>query len=78
MSDSDVTHCSVILREICYLTQGLSGRTIRKLPFLAHALFIKDKMTNLPNFLCGLESAVRKQIQEREDMGHQTDMGVST
>lgn len=77
-SESSVSSCSVKLREISHLTHGLSGRTIRKLPFLAHALYIRDSSTNLPTFLTGLEATVRKQIQERADLQHQTDSGVST
>ncbi|XP_046852726.1 pachytene checkpoint protein 2 homolog [Xenia sp. Carnegie-2017] len=39
--DNDVTHCSLELKKIAEKSYQLSGRTLRKLPFLAHALYSK-------------------------------------
>lgn len=72
------TASSLKLRDISALAEGLSGRTIRKLPFLAHALHMTTTTARLTDFLIALELAVRTQIQEREDLGHQTAAGVST
>ena len=72
------TCSSLKLREICFLTEGLSGRTIRKLPFLAHALHLKTATASLSDFLVALELAVRTQLQERQDLSHQTSAGIST
>lgn len=66
------------LKRISELTEGLSGRTIRKLPFLAHALFLNKPKTTLADFLKALEQAVRNQIKERVDLGHQNAAGIST
>lgn len=66
------------MRQISELSQGLSGRTIRKLPFLAHALFLNKPKSSLAEFLTALERAVRNQIKEREDLSHQNDAGIST
>lgn len=37
--ENDATRLSLQLRDIAQQSQGLSGRTLRKLPFLAHALY---------------------------------------
>ena len=37
--ENDATRVSLQLRDISYKSEGLSGRTLRKLPFLAHALY---------------------------------------
>jgi len=75
---SSATQCSLQLREVSTLTEGLSGRTARKLPFLAHALYINTPTSSLPEFLAALNLAVRKQLEERADLCHQTASGVST
>jgi len=77
MGDEVTTVHSCALRDIAFLTEGFSGRTIRKLPFLAHALFVQAPVTTLPRFLEALRAAVQTQISERQDLGHQKD-GVST
>lgn len=48
------------LSSIAELSKGLSGRTLRKLPLLAHAWFIrKDQVTPI-EYLVALEEAVKK------------------
>lgn len=37
--ENDATSLSLKLRDIASKSVGLSGRTLRKLPFLAHALY---------------------------------------
>jgi hypothetical protein len=39
--ESDTTKHSLALREICKGCEGLSGRALRKIPFLAHAYFLQ-------------------------------------
>ncbi|XP_067948861.1 pachytene checkpoint protein 2 homolog isoform X2 [Watersipora subatra] len=75
---SAATLCSFKLRDLCYSAEGLSGRTIRKLPFLAHALHLRAPVVSLAEFLSALEMAVQTQIQERKDLSHQSTTGVST
>lgn len=54
------------LLEIAQLSVGLSGRTLRKIPFLAHVFFINtnDDSTTLFTFLDALKMTVTKQICE--------------
>lgn len=47
-----------ILLQICKEAAGFSGRTLRKLPFLAHALYLKKNSITLREFLIALRSAV--------------------
>lgn len=51
------------------LSEGLSGRTLRKIPFLAHALFIKSRTASLDSFLIAMESAVAVQKKEIKQLG---------
>jgi AAA+ superfamily predicted ATPase len=43
--ENDATRVSLQLREIAAKSVGLSGRALRKLPFLAHALYCKVCIT---------------------------------
>lgn len=54
------------LISLCDVSEGLSGRTLRKLPFLAHALFLKKNEVTLHEFLEGLEKAIQKHSQEKK------------
>ena len=44
--ENDATRLSLQLRDIAQQSQGLSGRTLRKLPFLAHALYSQVYYSN--------------------------------
>ncbi|GFS43196.1 pachytene checkpoint protein 2 homolog [Nephila pilipes] len=48
------------LKAIAEKSVGLSGRTLRKMPFIACALFIKTKLISLDVFLDALSEAVEK------------------
>lgn len=48
------------LRNIAQLSKGLSGRTLRKLPLLAHAWFIQTEQITLNEYLAALEEAIKK------------------
>ncbi|XP_053216930.1 pachytene checkpoint protein 2 homolog isoform X1 [Podarcis raffonei] len=63
--DSDVSKLSLILREISRKSEGLSGRVLRKLPFLAHALYIQSPNVTTTAFLQALSLVVDKQFEER-------------
>nr|CAH7740075.1 unnamed protein product [Callosobruchus chinensis] len=51
---------------ICEQSRGLSGRSLRKVPFIAHALFLDQSFSTLKNFLVAMEKAVDKEIAERQ------------
>eukprot|EP00090_Calanus_glacialis_P004263 TRINITY_DN13151_c0_g1_i1.p1 TRINITY_DN13151_c0_g1~~TRINITY_DN13151_c0_g1_i1.p1 ORF type:complete len:436 (+),score=203.48 TRINITY_DN13151_c0_g1_i1:53-1360(+) len=66
------TFHSLQLWEIASLCTGMSGRTIRKMAFLALALFsgVTDSgAVTMEVFLDSLKQAVRKQIKDREELG---------
>ncbi|XP_053660300.1 pachytene checkpoint protein 2 homolog [Anopheles marshallii] len=54
--------CTVldILLQIVKLSSGQSGRTLRKIPFLAHALFVKKETDSMLNFLTAMRQTIRK------------------
>ncbi|XP_052002770.1 pachytene checkpoint protein 2 homolog [Xyrauchen texanus] len=66
--ESDVTHLSLILRNIAQKSNGLSGRTLRKVPFLAHALYGKTSTMTVESFLNAMDRAVDKQRQEQANL----------
>lgn len=56
------------LIKICEASVQLSGRTLRKIPFLAYALFLNGTKTpDLRNFLVAMNKAVEKEHQQRKD-----------
>ncbi|XP_077982391.1 pachytene checkpoint protein 2 homolog [Glandiceps talaboti] len=66
--ENDATRLSLKLREIAINSYGLSGRTLRKLPFLAHAMYLQSSSTTLEDFLLALSHVVKRQFQEREHL----------
>ncbi|XP_035702604.1 pachytene checkpoint protein 2 homolog isoform X2 [Folsomia candida] len=55
------------LLAISKLASGMSGRTLRKIPFLAHSNFMASTVvTDLESFLDGLERAVETEMKEVE------------
>ncbi|KAK4293873.1 hypothetical protein Pmani_033458 [Petrolisthes manimaculis] len=66
---NDATKSSHLLWDIAGHSVGFSGRTLRKIPFLAHAFFSQTLMLSLPTFLSYLQLAVDKQKQDRTDIG---------
>ncbi|XP_030014651.1 pachytene checkpoint protein 2 homolog [Sphaeramia orbicularis] len=65
---SEVSEHSLILRNIALKSKGLSGRALRKLPFLAHALFVKTPTVSLEKFLDAMDQAVDKQKEEKANL----------
>ncbi|GIX97434.1 pachytene checkpoint protein 2 homolog [Caerostris extrusa] len=55
---------SLKLKSIAEQSVGFSGRTLRKMPFIACALFIKTKLVSLDAFLDALSKAVERQWRD--------------
>ncbi|KAK7043824.1 Pachytene checkpoint protein 2, partial [Halocaridina rubra] len=68
MIENDATKLSLYLWKIAEMSQGFSGRTLRKIPFLAHALFVGSQKMSHETFLNAMQNAVAKQIQDRTDL----------
>ncbi|XP_073728734.1 pachytene checkpoint protein 2 homolog isoform X2 [Misgurnus anguillicaudatus] len=66
--ESDVTRLSLMLRKISQKSVGFSGRTLRKIPFLAHALFGKTSTMTVESFLKAMDLAVENQRQEQANL----------
>ncbi|XP_034083980.1 pachytene checkpoint protein 2 homolog [Gymnodraco acuticeps] len=62
---SEVSEHSLNLRSIAQKSKGLSGRALRKLPFLAHALFVKTPTATLETFMEAMHQTVEKQREEK-------------
>ena len=62
---------SMVLYAIAAACDGLSGRALRKLPFLAHALYLREgaRETPVDEFLEALHKAVLHERQARRDAG---------
>ncbi|XP_046389216.1 pachytene checkpoint protein 2 homolog [Ischnura elegans] len=65
--ENDATRLSIQLLNIARASEGMSGRTLRKIPFLAHAHFIQSPVVTLEDFLKALEKAVVKQKLDCEE-----------
>ncbi|CAN0278459.1 pachytene checkpoint protein 2 homolog [Lampetra fluviatilis] len=67
-AETDMSQPSLHLHTIAKKSQGLSGRVLRKLPFIAHALYVKESTTTLSCFLDALSQAVDRQFTERANL----------
>lgn len=65
---------SKLLLKICEQSKGLSGRSLRKIPFIAHALFLKKSFVSLKEFLEAIDKAVEKEKIERTYFGVNADI----
>ncbi|KAK5862390.1 hypothetical protein PBY51_017792 [Eleginops maclovinus] len=65
---SEVSEHSLQLRSIAQKSKGLSGRALRKLPFLAHALFVKTPTVTLERFMEAMHQTVEKQREEKANL----------
>lgn len=54
----------VTLLDIAKKAQGLSGRSLRKLPLLAHAWFVRCEQIDLATFLDAIDDAVDKHLAD--------------
>ncbi|KAI0237034.1 Pachytene checkpoint protein 2-like [Lamellibrachia satsuma] len=68
-AENDSMLLSHRLKKISERCAGLSGRTLRKLPFITHAIFLQTSSVNLGVFLDALSQAVDQQFKEREHLG---------
>lgn len=74
-ADTDANGNHSMMERVARLSQGLSGRTLRKLPLLAHAWFIQKDRVTLDEYWTALENAVVKnrkdalQIQRNDSRG---------
>lgn len=66
--ENKVTKVSLQLREIAIKSHGLSGRSLRKLPFIAQAVYVQSSQVRLEDFLAALSKAVDQQFKEKEDL----------
>ncbi|XP_072184272.1 pachytene checkpoint protein 2 homolog isoform X2 [Excalfactoria chinensis] len=66
--ENNVSRLSLVLKEISRKSEGLSGRVLRKLPFLAHALYIQSPSVTMTTFLQALSLVVDKQFEERKKL----------
>lgn len=59
----------------CFFRQsvGFSGRTLRKIPFLAHALYADMPLISLNKFLHAMKMAIEKQKQDRLEISTHTN-----
>lgn len=58
-----------IMAQVCKEAEGITGRGLRKLPFLAHALFLKKEKGTLREFLIAMRSAVDYTKRNKEKIG---------
>lgn len=66
--NTDVYENSKKLLHICEKSEGLSGRSLQKVPFLAHALFLRHVNTahSMSDFLAAMEKAVEYEKSQRK------------
>ncbi|CAN7991069.1 unnamed protein product, partial [Ixodes hexagonus] len=67
----DVEHKNELrtfLESVCAKSVGLSGRTLRKLPFIAHAIFAEVRSLTPKAFLTALSNAVDRQVEDDKDI----------
>jgi hypothetical protein len=59
-------HIRIIVSSYSH-SEGLSGRTLRKIPFLAHAYYVQVPQVSLEDFIKAMHKAVMKQIADGKD-----------
>lgn len=62
------TKNSIKLMELSQESVGLSGRILRKIPFLAHAFYLRTKKCTLSRFLRAMHLAVKRQKEEEDSV----------
>ena len=63
-TETHETKHSLLVLELSRESVGFSGRTLRKIPFLAQALFLQTKHCTLSKFLRAMHLAVQRQKDE--------------
>ncbi|XP_067001988.1 pachytene checkpoint protein 2 homolog isoform X1 [Anabrus simplex] len=64
--ENDRTQLSLQLLEVARQSIGLSGRTLRKIPFLAHAYFLHTTQVSLEKFIDAMKRTVTKNVTDCE------------
>jgi hypothetical protein len=69
---STIHYCTLILHTRIIVSfyrhsEGLSGRTLRKIPFLAHAYYVQVPQVSLEDFIKAMHKAVKKQVSDAKD-----------
>ncbi|XP_029633681.1 pachytene checkpoint protein 2 homolog [Octopus sinensis] len=67
-ADNDATKLSLQLLTISQKSYGLSGRTLRKMPFIAHALYLRVSSSTLEVYLEALDKAVDNQFTQQNNL----------
>ncbi|KAM3872658.1 pachytene checkpoint protein 2 homolog [Diretmus argenteus] len=67
-SETHMSERSLVVKNIAQKSKGLSGRILRKLPFLAHALFVKTSTVTMEKFLEAMDQAVDRQWEEKANL----------
>lgn len=62
------TKNSLKLLELSRVSEGLTGRILRKIPFLTHALHLSSDKSILSKFLKAMHSAILKQVQQEGEL----------
>lgn len=68
---SDSETVSTHLYRIAQAAAGLSGRSIRRLPFLAHAGFVQAPVADMMRYLYALHQAVQQEQHTRQQFNQQ-------
>ncbi|KAF3430191.1 hypothetical protein E2986_02023 [Frieseomelitta varia] len=61
--------CSLKLMELSQESMGLSGRVLRKMPFLAHAFYLRTKKCTLSRFLRAMHLAIEREKENNTQEG---------
>lgn len=61
----EATRTSIALYDTCKRCQGLSGRALRKMPFLAHAFFLQKPTISLEDFITALNLVIDREYKGR-------------
>ena len=58
------------------MAAGLSGRALRKVPFLAHVKFVKSTRVNIPlsEYMQAMGKAISAELDDRADMAKHVEL----
>lgn len=65
--ENSATKNSLKLKELSQESLGFSGRILRKIPFLAHAFYLRTKKCTLTRFLRAMHLAVKREKEENTE-----------
>ena len=70
--ETHATALSLVLFNVARVCEGLSGRTLRKLPFLAHVFFVQLATVDPAAYAQALLRAAVKENRERATLGQRS------